>query len=101
MDVGCNCYRVCSRLLFALSGLAALLGILLLVFGSTGFFMTLEANNNFVIIGICLLIIALVLIAVAYCKLRSPLNNNFPGSFCDSVTVLTIFAPHTTLCVII
>jgi len=51
------------------SGAAAIAGVLLTVFGSTGYFQTNELNRLFLYIGIALLLIAAVLIGIAFGKI--------------------------------
>ncbi len=53
---------------YLVSGAAATAGILLTVFGSTGYFQTSELNRLFLYVGIALLLIAAVLIGIAFGK---------------------------------
>lgn len=65
----CDICRCCSLFSFGLSSCAALCGIMLTVFGSTGFFRTNELNYALLIVGIVLLVAAAVLIALGFSKL--------------------------------
>uniref|UniRef100_A0A914V467 Uncharacterized protein n=1 Tax=Plectus sambesii TaxID=2011161 RepID=A0A914V467_9BILA len=66
-------WRCVGCLAYFTAGLAAISGIMLTVFGSTGFFRTENQNNMFVFIGIACLLLSFVLISIGlFLTRRSP-----------------------------
>lgn len=68
MEPQCDILTFCTYVAYSVSGAAAIAGVLLTVFGSTGYFQTSELNRLFLYVGIALLLTAAVLIAIAFGK---------------------------------
>jgi len=78
VEPNCDMLTFCTYMTYSVSGAAAIAGVLLTVFGSTGYFQTNELNRLFLYIGIALLLIAAVLIGIAFgFQLRTAKDRKF------------------------